>query len=83
LKCLALGVMVALLYVWPLEFLVNIFTGGPRWLFNGVLGASALLAGAIAWILALREMRYWEENWHTVNDHWHSVSDFTAPSPWG
>jgi hypothetical protein len=76
LKCLLVGVIVTLLYVWPLEFLANIFSGGfPRGVFYAVCAGSVVVVTAAAWILTAREMTYWEENWDTV-------SDFVTPAPW-
>jgi hypothetical protein len=78
LKCLAVGVIVALLYVWPVEFLVSIFTGGySRALFNGLLGAGVVVGASAAWILTAREMRHWEDE-----DYLDRLPPYATPAPW-
>lgn len=75
LKCLLVGVMVTLLYVWPLEFIANVLVDGfSRVLFNAVLGTSVVLAASVTWIVTKRELRHWEENWD-------AVTDFSPPPP--
>ena len=75
-KCLLVGVMVTLLYVWPLEFLAYLFADGfSQAIFRGVLGGSVVVLTVATWLYSSREMRYWDENWDTV-------SDYVTPGPW-
>jgi hypothetical protein len=74
-KCLLFGAMITLLYVWPADFMAYVLAEGfSRVLFNGVLVVGFVLAASAAWIVTARELRYWDENWHTVDD-------FSAPPP--
>jgi hypothetical protein len=79
-KCLLVGVMVTLLYVWPLEFLAYLFADGfSQAIFRAVLGGSVVVVTVATWILTAREMRRWGEHWE---QNWHKLSDFATPAPW-
>ena len=76
LKCLLVGVIVTLVYVWPVEFMVYLLTGGfSRLVFNLVLASGFVVGTSAAWIIAAFETRYWERNLHTL-------PDFATPPPW-
>lgn len=79
-KCLLVGVMVTLLYIWPLESLAYIFSGGyPQAIFVGLFAGSIVVATVVTWILTAREMRRWGDDWE---DQWHTLGDFSSPAPW-
>jgi hypothetical protein len=78
LKCLAVGVIVALLYVWPVEFMVYLFTGGySRAAFNALLAGGVVVGASAAWIITARELRHWEDE-----DSLDTLPDYGAPAPW-
>ena len=74
--CLLVGVMVALLYVWPVLILTQLLTDGMRSvIFWPIFGASVPVAALVAWAITTHERRYWAGNWQ-------NVSDWADPPPW-
>src|ERR1051325_1556683 len=54
--CLLVGVMTALLYVWPVLFVTQVVNDGMRAeIFWPVLVCGAALASVVAWLLTTRE----------------------------
>ncbi len=74
--CLLVGVMVALLYVWPILILTQLLAGGMRSaIFWPIFAGSAPVAGLVAWVISISERRYWAGNWQ-------NVSDWADPPTW-
>jgi hypothetical protein len=67
--CLLVGVIVALLYVWPVLIMTQIIAGGMRSVvFWPILAGSPVLAGSLAWAIKAYERGYWERSRHTLPD---------------
>jgi hypothetical protein len=76
LLCLLAGGMATLLYVWPVLFLVDIFTGGFRpALFGAILLGGGILAAAAFWVIGTLERRHWARSLGTLGD-------FADPPVW-
>ena len=74
--CLLVGVIVALLYVWPVLMITQLIAGGMRSaVFWPILAGSAALAGILAWAITAYERGFWERNRHTL-------PDWADPPPW-
>src|ERR1051325_8522310 len=74
--CLLVGVMGALLYVWPVLFVTQVVNDGMRaTIFWPVLAGGAVAASLVTWAITTREQRHWAENWR-------DVGDWADPPPW-
>jgi hypothetical protein len=74
--CLLAGVMVALLYVWPVLILTQLLADGMRSVvFWPIFAGSAPAAALVAWAITTFERGYWGRNWQ-------NVSDWADPPPW-
>jgi len=74
--CLLVGVIVALLYVWPVLIMTQILAGGMRSVvFWPILTGSAVLAAVLAWAITTYERGYWDRSRHTL-------PDWADPPPW-
>jgi uncharacterized membrane protein YciS (DUF1049 family) len=69
-KCMLVGVTVAIVYVWPAQFLIYTYVGGySSVLFNTLLALGFVVGTAAAWIITAFETRYWERNRHKLPEH--------------
>jgi hypothetical protein len=74
--CLLVGVMVALLYVWPVLMLTLLLADGMRSaIFWSIFVGSVPLVALATWVITTFERRYWAGNWQ-------NVSDWADPPPW-
>src|ERR1051325_558367 len=74
--CLLVGVMSALLYVWPVLFVTQVVNDGMRSaIFWPALAGCAVAASIVPWAIRTREQRHWAENWR-------DVGDWADPPPW-
>ena len=74
--CLLAGVMVALLYVWPVLILTQLLADGMRSvIFWPIFGGSIPVVALLAWAITTSERRFWGRNWQ-------NVSDWADPPPW-
>jgi hypothetical protein len=75
-RSLLVGVLITLLYVWPVTMLLSILTGRiSSVMFATVLAAGIALTASACWLITQLEARRWARDWH-------KVSEYAEPSYW-
>jgi hypothetical protein len=73
--CLLVGLVVALVYGWPILMLTHFFVGMRSVVFALILVGIALLVAVAAWVVTLFEEGYWSRKRG-------SLSDWSESGPW-